>query len=462
MEFGIITAMLVITVYILLVILLWKAGILAKYNIGAMGPLLMVRTRRGLSFLDRLALRDRFWRWYGNFSVALLFFFMGLVSLILIWEVPLALRVPASAAPGPEYIVGIPGINPLIPIGYGIVALAVAMVVHEVAHGILTRVAKVTVKSAGVLLFVVPIGAFVEPDDEQLKVISRRKRVRMYSVGPATNLLLAVVCAGIFCSGFMASVEPVEPGVIVTEVVKDYPADNASIPVYSLITDIALPNSTRSGKVDGWKDFGEIMSASSANDTVAITYLYRGEKHVANATLVDKYAYYEKYNPGYNSDGYKGRGFLGVGTQDVANLSRNLAHPMRYDSVEGFVGGVLYFVGLPFLGLQPLDSPLTDLYHVSGPLGGLPAGAFWIVANTFYWLFWLNLVVGASNSLPIPRFDGGMVYLDAWESLWARLRPKWSADKRARRALLIYRATGVFMLFLILWQLIGPRVGAWL
>jgi len=462
MEFGIITAMLVITVYILLVILLWKAGILAKFNIGAVGPLLMVRTRRGLSYLDRLALRDRFWRWYGNFSIALVFFFMGMVSLILIWEVPLALKVPASAAPGPEYIVGLPGINPLIPIGYGILALAVAIIVHEAAHGVLTRVAKVTVKSAGVLLFVVPVGAFVEPDDEQLKTISRRKRIRMYSVGPATNLLLALACAAVFSSGFMASVEPVEPGVIVTEVVKGYPADNASIPVYSLITDIAIPNSTGSGRVDGWKGFQDIMSASSANDTVTITYLYRGQVHATCATLVDKYAYYEKYYPRSNSEDYRGKGFLGVGTQDVSNLSRNLARPMRWDSLENFVGGVLYFVGLPFLGLQPLDSPLTDLYHVGGPLAGLPSGAFWVLANTFYWLFWLNLVVGASNSLPIPRFDGGMVYLDGWEAFWARYRPKWSAEKRTRLSLLIYRATGVLMLFLILWQLIGPRVGAWL
>ena len=460
MEFGIITALLVITIYILVVILLWKSGLLARFNIGAIGPLLMVRTSRGLSFLDRLAQKDRFWKWYGNFSIVIVFFFMGLVSLILLWEVPLALKVPASAAPGPEYIVGIPGINPLIPIGYGIVALAIAILVHEVAHGVLTRVAKVTVKSAGLLLFVVPIGAFVEPDDDQLKLIGRRKRIRMYSVGPATNLLLAMVCAAIFSSGFMSSVEPVEPGVIVTDVVKGYPADNASIPVYSLIIGIALPNSTAPGKVDGWRGFQQIMSASSANDTVTITYLYRGAQHVSNVTLVDKYAYFDKYFPQANEESYRGRGFLGVGTQDVSNLSGSLAHPMRWDSVEHFVGGVLYFVGLPFLRLQPLDSPLTDLYHVSGPLAGLPAGAFWVIANTFYWLFWLNLVVGASNSLPIPRFDGGMVYLDGWESFWARVRPKWSVEKRTQRALLIYRATGLLMLFLILWQLIGPRVGA--
>lgn len=119
----------------------------------------------------------------------------------------------------------------------------------------------------------------------------------------------------------------------------------------------------------------------------------------------------------------------------------------------------MYFVGLPFLGLQPLEAPLIELYHVTGPLAASP-GAFWVIANAFYWLFWLNLVVGASNSLPIPRFDGGMVYLDGWESLWARLKPEWSAEKRARRSLWIYRATGLVILFLILWQLIGPRVGA--
>jgi hypothetical protein len=53
-----------------------------------------------------------------------------------------------------------------------------------------------------------------------------------------------------------------------------------------------------------------------------------------------------------------------------------------------------------------------------------------------------------------------MVYLDGWEALLARMRPKWSPEKRTKRSVWLYRATGLVILFLILWQLIGPRVGA--
>ncbi len=35
-----------------------------------------------------------------------------------------------------------------------------------------------------------------------------------------------------------------------------------------------------------------------------------------------------------------------------------------------------------------------------------------------------------------------------------------AANDSWREALAVYRATGLLMLFLILWQLIGPRVGA--
>ena len=102
--------------------------------------------------------------------------------------------------------------------------------------------------------------------------------------------------------------------------------------------------------------------------------------------------------------------------------------------------------------MTPPASPWTRL-------AGLPAPLFWILANTFYWLFWLNLMVGATNSLPIPKLDGGMVFKDGMESLLRRLRPTWTLDLVEKRATIIYRITGLFVVFLIAWQFIGPRVG---
>jgi membrane-associated protease RseP (regulator of RpoE activity) len=135
---------------------------------------------------------------------------------------------------------------------------------------------------------------------------------------------------------------------------------------------------------------------------------------------------------------------------------------VRYDSLEGFVGSIAYFIGLPFFQLQPMKAPVTDLYTVTGPLAGLPADAFWVLANTFYWLFWLNLMVGATNCLPIPKVDGGMVFKDGLLAMLQRLKPLWKEEKREKYALAGYRIMGLVIIFLIMWQFIGPRVGAML
>ena len=55
-------------------------------------------------------------------------------------------------------MIGLPGLNPVIPLWYGILALVIAMVVHEFSHGILSRVANVKVKALGLLMFFFPVG----------------------------------------------------------------------------------------------------------------------------------------------------------------------------------------------------------------------------------------------------------------------------------------------------------------
>ncbi|MEM2976878.1 MAG: site-2 protease family protein [Thermoplasmata archaeon] len=461
MEFGIITALLVVTIYVLLVIVLWKARVLEKLGVSAAGPLLMIRTKRGLRLIERLSGREHFWRRFGNVSLGILVFFMILVTVVLIWEVPLALRVPASAAPGPEMILGIPGINPLIPIGYGILALAIGIVVHEFAHGVLSRTAGVPVKSTGLLLFVVPIGAFVEPDEEALKKLPRRKRARMYAVNPASNLILEFACDGIVSWGFRASTGPVEEGVVVTHVVKDYPAHSAGIPPWALITSIQLPNeSAEQAVIRDEEGFSALMARSHSGDNATITYLFRGERRTVHVLLADKYEYYKKYYNESNREEYRGRGFLGIGTMSADLLPTTLARPLKPDSLERFVASAAYYISLPLFRLMPIESPVTDLYEVRGPLSVFPPQAFWLLANTFYWLFWINLMIGLTNCLPIPRLDGGMVYKDALERAMELLRPLWEARRREALATRIYIATGLFVIFLIMWQFVGPRVGA--
>jgi len=65
-----------------------------------------------------------------------------------------------------------------------------------------------------------------------------------------------------------------------------------------------------------------------------------------------------------------------------------------------------------FAGYNPIISPFTASYRITGPLGILPASLFWILVNAIYWIFWLNLAVSLFNVLPMVPLDGGFLFND--------------------------------------------------
>ncbi len=84
-------------------------------------------------------------------------------------------------------------------------------------------------------------------------------------------------------------------------------------------------------------------------------------------------------------------------------------------------------------------------------------GTFWIIANCLYWIFWLNLMVGLTNALPAVPLDGGYLFKDAMGSVVGKLRKSLSEDARNKIVDQISLALSFLILFLILWQVIGPR-----
>src|SRR5256884_6918459 len=174
------------------------------------GPFLMGKTVRGRQWIDRLARPARFWRFFGDLAIVLVGITMVGTTLLLLWEATLV-QSPAVRGnpPSPDLLLGLPGINPIIPLGYGIFGLAVAIILHEFSHGILARVAKIKIRSLGLIFLIFPIGAFVEPDEEELRALPRRDRARLFAAGPATNIVLAILFAGVFSSVMAASGQPV-------------------------------------------------------------------------------------------------------------------------------------------------------------------------------------------------------------------------------------------------------------
>lgn len=405
---ALLIVLLAIIIYLLLILLLQRKKLLEKYRLALSGPVLMWRTERGKKFIDRIA-KWKLWKYFGSLGLGFALFLMFAMFLLLIWSATIAAKIPAERAPSPQMLLGIPGINPIIPVGYGIVGLVIAIVLHEFSHGILAMAAKVKIKSLGLLFLIVPLGAFVEPDEEELKKVDKIKRCRVFASGPFANFVTGLVCALIFSWVFMSALSPVAQGVFVTGVVKNSPAEN-SIHLGAVITSF---NDT---EIDSSEVFQNEIAKTKENQTVNITVYDKGGSITKNITLANRGDY-----TGVAED--NGTGYLGVSSVGTDVLPKALSRPFaRASSLTGFIGSFFFYIALPIMGLAPLAEPYTDIYAIQGPLSFLPAWLFWVLANIFYWVFWINIMLGLTNVLPAVPLDGGYIFKDLIDSVVKKRR----------------------------------------
>ncbi len=111
---------------------------------------------------------------------------LGLASLLVS-----AFNILTTENAAPSVMPVIPGVT--VP-WEALIAIMIALVVHELAHGILAVAEKVTVKNSGLLLFgFLPVGAFVEPDEEEFKKAELQKKRRIVFAGVFSNFIFFVI-----------------------------------------------------------------------------------------------------------------------------------------------------------------------------------------------------------------------------------------------------------------------------
>ncbi|WEL18731.1 Membrane-associated protease RseP [Halorhabdus sp. SVX81] len=232
------------------------AGVLA-YSLGAMalqrrgflpsflhvsGPITTIHTKRGRAFLDWLAGPKRFWRAFANVGVGFALFVLVGMFLTVLFSGFMSLQQPgANPIQEPKNALVIPGLNDFLPPAAApeiIFGLLVGMVVHEGGHGLLCRVENIDIDSMGVaLLTIIPLGAFVEPDEESRAEADRGAQTRMFAAGVTNNFVVTALAFLLLFGPVAGSIQAVG-GVAVGGALPGSPAADASLGEGDVITGI--------------------------------------------------------------------------------------------------------------------------------------------------------------------------------------------------------------------------------
>ena len=250
-----------ILVYWLLVVLLRQQGLLPSY-VKAQGPLLTLHTLRGRQLLDRLSRPKRFWRAWANFGVGLALVVMVLAFVFLVLSAISQMLTPEPrAVTQPQNVLVIPGVNEFLPLSAApdiVAGLLIGLVVHEGGHGLLCRVEDIDIDSMGVLLFtIVPLGAFVEPDEDSRRKAGRGSQTRMFAAGVTNNFAVTLLAFGLLFGPVVASIG-VAPGAHVGGVLPGSAADDAGIDRGDRITAVAGQS------IDDESDLNAVLENESA------------------------------------------------------------------------------------------------------------------------------------------------------------------------------------------------------
>jgi membrane-associated protease RseP (regulator of RpoE activity) len=160
------------------------------------GPIMAIKTNR-IGFFDKFTKFRSFFRIYGSAGVIAVIIVSVFITFMLFVSVryTLILQPEPTGIYKPQNILLLPGINEYVPSTLAVwLAFIITIGVHEFGHAILCRVENIKVKTMGALIAVIPIGFFVEPDEEELESTKGMAKVRMYGAGITNNLVVGFSC----------------------------------------------------------------------------------------------------------------------------------------------------------------------------------------------------------------------------------------------------------------------------
>jgi len=503
--------LILLIIYIPLYIYVRSSQRMKDRGIVTYGPFIMIKTKRGMQLLDRLAKYRRFWAFFGTASKIMSVFLIAFIIFIMITNLFLIPRAVGTPGIGIEYALAIPGLNPMLPLVYGVIGLVVAVAIHELAHGVQTRANDMTVESMGILYAVVPIGAFVEPNNDQINECGRKARTTVFAAGIAVNLVVALVLFLFMSAGLMGALNSnLGDRAAVVNVVAGSPAHEEGIGFSTVILGFS---DDADGSVNAIT-YDQLMSKPfTVGDRYYLHYQTRDGTgppiHMYMGVFINNIAV---GSPAADAGLERSSFLVSLGGHPVESMNgfvdimTNKVEPNAVVTVvyRPFIGGALgseipvdvrlgerngnAFLGImyslsgfsfttPDTVLAMAKNPLQNadsiseaaqaaLSYIGSPFRGyspLPQeitwwyeaplvsnDIFWIITQVIFWIFWLNLVLAITNALPAVPFDGGYLFRDGVGKVVEKTHRNSTPEQRERITGAVTSMMSYTMLFILL------------
>jgi membrane-associated protease RseP (regulator of RpoE activity) len=175
---------------------------LEKYNIEVAPLYLTYKTQRLNSFLrENASKHPQFWKVASNIGVCTAVGEIIFAVYILSNNLLNFLFAPQQAQ----------AIFPLLPgitislrwFPYLLIAIGLAITVHELSHGVVASLEQIAVKSAGIILAPITFGGFVEPDEDEFHKARLLSKLRLVASGSLANLVFGLIITLIATSIFI-------------------------------------------------------------------------------------------------------------------------------------------------------------------------------------------------------------------------------------------------------------------
>jgi membrane-associated protease RseP (regulator of RpoE activity) len=334
-----------------------------RKNIDFKYILLMRRTKRFRDILDRIAGKSvRFWKIVGTIAFLVCIFFliygtwniMNLAYLVFTGVVQQPAVSIALPIPSQQMVVG-PGFIG-IPFWFWIIAVSIILIPHEAMHGIIARAEKIKLKDVGLMLLAIFPGAFVEPDEKQIKKSKLMTKLRIFSAGSFINITIGFLVLLLVQSLLWA---PNVDGILITSVNETSPAGLAGLKPGMILQSIDGKQTTIS-----FYDYSFLALTVGGSNTENIT------DYMSSLVL---FSALSQYNPGDTV------------SLDVSGSNYNITLAENPQ-----------ISGLSYIGIgSRINVSDISLFSVVFPLLGMIAS--------------LSILVGIFNILPIYPLDGGLI-----------------------------------------------------